>query len=123
MTAGPGRDRREIGSAAAGEGRQPGGRALRDMGGVSVYQIVRITDKEGVAKAGPEDRENLGCMGDAKMDEGCVLIHCRYDRRGDPCDRYIRTSYVQSWKKDKETGRIVVETVNSVYQLDPVKIN
>ena len=88
-----------------------------------MYQIVRITDKEGVAKASPEDRENMGCIGEAKMDEGCVLLHCRYDRRGDPCDRYIRTSYVQSWKKDKETGRIVVETMNSIYQLDPVRVN
>lgn len=49
-----------------------------------MYQIVRITDKEGVAKASPEDRENLGCIGEAKMDEGCVLIHCRYDRPGRP---------------------------------------
>ena len=47
----------------------------------------------------------------------------RYDRRGDPCDRYIRTSLVRSWKKDKETGKIVVETLNSVYHLDPVKIS
>ena len=86
-----------------------------------MYQIVRITDREGVAKADSVDRERLGCIGEAKMDEGCVLIHCRYDRRGDPCDKYIRTSLVQSWKKDKETGRIVVETVNSVYYLDPVK--
>ncbi len=86
-----------------------------------MYQIVRITDREGVAKADSADRERLGCIGEAKMDEGCVLIHCGYDRRGDPCDKYIRTSLVQSWKKDKETGRIVVETVNSVYYLDPVK--
>ena len=49
-----------------------------------MYQIVRITDKEGVAKASPEDRENLGCIGEAKMEDGCVLLHCRYDRRGDP---------------------------------------
>ena len=88
-----------------------------------MYQIVRITDKEGAAKAGAEDRERLGCIGEAKMDEGCVLLHCRYDRRGDPCDRYIRTSLVRSWKKDKETGKIVVETLNSVYHLDPVKIS
>ena len=89
----------------------------------AMYQIVRITDKEGVAKASPEDREHLGCIGEAKMDEGCVLIHCRYDRRGDPCDRYIRTSLVQSWQKDKETGKIVVETMNSIYHLELVKIN
>ena len=82
---------------------------------------MRITDREGVAKADSADRGRLGCIGEAKMDEGCVLIHCRYDRRGDPCDKSIRTSLVQSWKKDKETGRIVVETVNSVYYLDPVK--
>ena len=88
-----------------------------------MYQIVRITDKGGAAKAGAEDRERLGCIGEAKMDEGCVLLHCRYDRRGDPCDRYIRTSMVRSWKKDKETGKIVVETLNSVYHLDPVKIS
>lgn len=87
-----------------------------------MYQIIRITDREGVAKGGSEDRERLGCIGEAKMEDGCVLIHCRYDRRGNPCDKYIRTSLVQSWKKDKETGRIVVETVNSVYHLDPVRI-
>lgn len=86
-----------------------------------MYQITRITDKEGVAKASPEDRARIGCLGDAKMEDGCVLIHCRYDNQGVPCDKYIRTSLVQSWKKDKETGRIMVETCNSVYQLDPVK--
>ena len=87
-----------------------------------MYQIIRITDKEGVAKGSSEDRERLGCMGEAKMEDGCVLIHCRYDRRGDPCDKYIRTSLVQSWKKDKESGRIVVETVNSIYHLDPIHV-
>ena len=51
-----------------------------------MYQIVRITDREGVAKADSADRERLGCIGEAKMDEGCVLIHCRYDRLGDACD-------------------------------------
>ena len=86
-----------------------------------MYQITRITDKEGVAKADAVSRERLGCMGDAKMEDGCVLIHCRYDRKGSPCDRYIRTSLVQHWNKDKETGRITVETINSFYQLDPVK--
>ena len=88
-----------------------------------MYQIVRITDKEGVAKASPEDRENLGCIGEAKMDEGCVLIHCRYDRRGDPRGRYIPTSPGPAWEKDKETGENVVETMNSIYQLELVKIN
>ncbi len=85
-----------------------------------MYQIVRITDKEGVVKAGAE---GLGYIGEPKMEDGCVLIHCRYDRRGDPCDRYIRTSLVQTWKKDKESGRVVVETKNSIYQLDPVKMD
>ena len=79
-----------------------------------MYQIIRITGRDGTAKADPEAREHLGCIGEAKMEENCVLFHCRYDRRGDPCDRYIRTSLVQSWKKDRETGRIVVETMNSV---------
>lgn len=88
-----------------------------------MYQIIRITDKEGVAKTGPEDKKNQGCIGDAKMEDGCVLIHCRYDRRGDPCDRYIRTSLVQNWQKNKETGRVVVETMNSVYHLDQIKMD
>ena len=88
-----------------------------------MYQIIRITGRDGTAKADPEAREHLGCIGEAKMEENCVLFHCRYDRRGAPCDRYIRTSLVQSWKKDRETGRIVVETMNSVYHLDPIKMN
>ena len=87
-----------------------------------MYQIIRITDKEGVGKTDPESMARLGCIGEAKMEEGCVLVHCRYDRRGDPCDRSIRTSLVQTWKKDKETGRIVVETLNTIYHLDPVKM-
>ena len=88
-----------------------------------MYQIVRITDKSGAAKASPADREHQGCIGEAKREDGCVLIHCRYDRRGDPCDRYIRTSLVQNWQKDKETGRIVVETMNSVYHLDLIRMD
>lgn len=88
------------------------------QGGVTVYQITRITDKEGVSKAGAE---GLGCIGEAKMEDGCVLFHCRYDRRGDPCDRYVRTSLVEDWKKDKELGRIVVRTMNSVYYMKQVK--
>ena len=86
-----------------------------------MYQISRITDKTGVAKADPESLAYKGCKGDAKMDDGCVLFHCRYDRRGEPCDRYIRTSLVQDWKKDPESGRIVVQTMNSVYCMDPVR--
>ncbi len=88
-----------------------------------MYQILRITDREGVAKADEQSLTNKGCIGEAKMDEGCVLFHCRYDRRGEPCDRYIRTSVVQAWDKDKETGRIRVETANSVYLLDPVRMD
>ena len=87
-----------------------------------MYQIVRITDKEGTARVDAESRSRLGSIGDAKMDDGCVLIHCRYDRRGDPCDVYIRTSLVKAWNKDPQTGRIVVETMNSFYHLDPVNI-
>ena len=74
-----------------------------------MYQIVRITDKEGVAKAGAE---GMGCIGEPKMEDGCVLIHCRYDRRGDPCDRYIRTSLVQTrrqagwWWRQKTVSTI-----------------
>ena len=86
-----------------------------------MYQIIRITDREGVSKADNESRERVGAIGDAKMEENCVLFHCRYDRRGDPCDKYIRTSLVQSWQKDRESGRITVETLNSVYILDPVR--
>ncbi len=87
-----------------------------------MYQIIRITDKEGNAKNDSASREHLGCLGEAKMEEGCVLFHCHYDRRGERCNRFIRTSLVQSWKKDKASGRIVVETCNSVYQLDPVRV-
>ncbi len=86
-----------------------------------MYQITHITDKEGVTKANPEDLAHQGCIGDAKMEDGCVLFHCHYDKRGNPCNRYIRTSLVQDWKKDKDSGRIVVQTMNSIYFLDPVK--
>lgn len=86
-----------------------------------MYQIARITDKNGAPKDTQETRRHLGCMGDARMDDGCVLIHCHYDGARKPIDRYIRTSTVQSWNKDKETGRIVVETMNTVYYLEPVK--
>lgn len=84
-----------------------------------MYQITRITDKEGAVKE--DGRAYVGCVGDAKMEGGSVLFHCSYDSRGERCDRFIRTSLIQNWKKVKETGRIVVETMNSVYYLDPVK--
>lgn len=86
-----------------------------------MYQIIRITDRAGVDKTGEMDGRHLGCIGDPKMEEGCVLFHCRYDRQGESCDRYIRTSLVQAWEKDKESGRIVIETMNSVYHLEPLK--
>ena len=86
-----------------------------------MYQIIRITGRDGTAKADPEAREHLGCIGEAKMEENCVLFHCRYDRRGDPCDRYIRTSLVEDWKKDQELGRVVVRTMNSIYYMKQVK--
>ena len=85
-----------------------------------MYQITRITDKEGVTKAGAE---GVGCIGEAKMEDGCMLIHCRYNKRREPCDRYIRTSVVQDWKRDRTTGRVVLITMNSVYYLDPVRMN
>ena len=88
-----------------------------------MYQIIYITDKEGVARSGPEYSSYRGCIGEAKMDDGCVLFHCRYDGRGDPCDRYIRTSMVQSWVKDSENGRIRVDTMNSVYYLELVRMS
>ncbi len=79
-----------------------------------MYQITRITDKDGVTKVGAE---GMGCIGEAQMEEGCVLFHCRYNQRGDPCDRYIRTSLV----KDQEIGRVVLETMNSIYYMKQVK--
>lgn len=86
-----------------------------------MYQISYITDMRGIAKEDPESLSYLGCVGEAKMEDGCVLFHCRSDRWGEPCDRYIRTSIVKDWRKDKETGRIVVQTMNSVYCMDPVR--
>ncbi len=88
-----------------------------------MYQIIRITDLNGTVKSSAEDKERLGAIGEAKMEGGCVLMHCRYDRRGNPCDKYIRTSYVKKWDKDPRTGRIVVKTMNSFYHLDPVKVS
>ena len=41
--------------------------------------------------------------------------------RTDPCDRYVRTSLVEDWKKDKELGRVVVKTMNSIYYMKQVK--
>ena len=63
-----------------------------------MYQIIRITDREGVSKADTESRERVGVIGDAKMEENCVLFHCRYNRRGTPA---INTS-APAWFR---TGR------------------
>lgn len=86
-----------------------------------MYQITRITDRDGAVRTEGPYRERTGCMGECRMEDGCVLIHCRYDRRGEPCDRYIRTSLVQNWRKDRESGRVTVETLNSVYVMDHIK--
>lgn len=39
----------------------------------------------------------------------------------DSCDRFIRTSLVKEWKKDPEIGRVVLETMNSIYYMKQVK--
>ena len=40
-----------------------------------MYQIIRITGRDGTAKADPEAREHLGCIGEAKMEENCMLFN------------------------------------------------
>lgn len=86
-----------------------------------MYRIEKITDRHGVIKTDEESRRNMGCIAAAKMDEGCVLLHCRRDNQDKVCDRYIRTSLVQSWDKNTNTGDVIVETMNSVYRLKLVK--
>lgn len=86
-----------------------------------LYQIIRITDSQGVSRNTAEDRERLGCIGSAKMDNGCVLMHLCRDGLGQPLNRYLRTSLMQSWDKDASTGRITVVTMNSVYHLSPMR--
>lgn len=82
-----------------------------------MYEITRITDRNGIMRNDREAREYRGCLVNAKMEEGCVLLHCCRDSEGRSCDRYIRTSLVQSWNKDNRTGDVVVETMNSIYHL------
>ena len=41
-----------------------------------MYQIIRITDREGNPKTDSASQKHLGCLGEAKMEEGCVLFHC-----------------------------------------------
>ena len=86
-----------------------------------MYHIARITDRSGVVKTDDDSRRYMGCLAAAKMEEGCVLLHCRRDNQGNPCDRYIRTSIMQHWNKDPNTGDVTVETMNSVYYLKFVK--
>ena len=86
-----------------------------------MYQIARITEHNGVIRTDDEARRHIGCIAAAKMEEGCVLLHCRRDNEGHVCDRYIRTSLVQSWDKNSNTGDVVVETMNSIYTLQLVR--
>ena len=86
-----------------------------------MYQITRITERNGVIRTDDEARKHMGCIAAAKMEEGCVLLHCRRDGAGKSCDRYIRTSLVQSWDKNPSTGDVVVETMNSIYHLKYIK--
>ena len=86
-----------------------------------MYLIARITERNGVIRTDDEARRHMGCLAAAKMEDGCVLLHCRRDNQGKSCDRYIRTSLVQSWDKDAATGNIVVETMNSIYYLQLIK--
>jgi len=82
-----------------------------------MYKIEKITDRNGLIKTDEESRRHMGCLAAAKMEEGCALLHCRRDNAGHVCDRYIRTSLIQNWSKNKNTGDIVLETMNSVYHL------
>lgn len=82
-----------------------------------MYRIDKITDRKGLLKTDEDSRRHTGCIAAAKMEDGCALLHCRKDNQGRVCDRYIRTSLVQDWKKDSATGDIVLETMNSIYHL------
>ena len=42
-----------------------------------MYQIIRITDKEGVGKTDPESMARLGCIGEAKMEEDRLHVPLR----------------------------------------------
>ena len=85
-----------------------------------MYKIEKITDRKGWVKDDEDSVRHMGCLVVAKMEEGCALLHCRKDNRGRICDRYIRTSLIQHWDKDKDTGDIILETMNSVYHLKQV---
>lgn len=82
-----------------------------------MYRIEKITDRKGWVKTDEESCKHTGCLATAKMEDGCALLHCRKDNQGRICDRYIRTSLIQNWTKDKSTGDIMLETMNSRYYL------
>ena len=85
-----------------------------------MYKIVKITDRKGLIRTDDDSRRHMGCIAAAKMEEGCALLHCRRDNLGHVCDRYIRTSLIQNWQKNDNTGDIILETMNSVYYLKHV---
>ena len=85
-----------------------------------MYKIEKITDHKGWIKEDDDSVRHMGCLVSAKMEDGCALLHCRKDNKGSVCDRYIRTSLVQHWEKNKDSGDIVLETMNSVYHLKQV---
>ena len=85
-----------------------------------MYKIDKITDHKGWIKEDDDSCRYTGCLVTAKMEDGCALLHCRKDNQGRACDRYIRTSLIQNWKKNNTTGDIALETMNSVYYLKQV---
>ena len=86
-----------------------------------MYKIEKITDRKGLIKTDDDSRRHMGCIAAAKMENGCALLHCKKDNTGRICDRYIRTSLIQDWKKNDNTGDIVLETMNSIYHLKLVR--
>ena len=85
-----------------------------------MYKIEKITDRNGLIKTDDASRSHMGCLAAAKMEDGCALLHCRRDNNGRVCDRYIRTSLIQNWNKNSNTGDIILETCNSIYYLRKV---
>ena len=85
-----------------------------------MYKIEKITDRKGWIKEDDDSIRHMGCFVSAKLEDGCALLHCRKDNQGSLCDRYIRTSLIQRWDKDQNTGDIVLETMNSFYHLKQV---
>ena len=85
-----------------------------------MYKIEKITNRKGWIKDDEDSVRHMGCIVAAKMEDGCALLHCRKDNQGRTCDRYIRTSLIQNWKKENTSGDITLETMNSVYYLKRV---